>query len=129
MPPWSTPATTCRPRGKARRTSACTTCPTSRPFALLDASATCDLAAGTLTLAVVDRDPDQSQAATIDLGSAEARRGIEVSEVSGPDVAAMNSFERPDVVGVRDRPLELGGRSFEHKFPACSLSVLRMRLR
>jgi hypothetical protein len=41
----------------------------------------------------------------------------------------MNTFERPDVVGVRDLRLELGGRSFEHEFPARSLSVLRMRLR
>jgi alpha-N-arabinofuranosidase len=97
------------------------------PFALLDATATCDAAAGTLTLAVVNRDRDRSHVATIDLGGAKVSGGAEVSEVSGPDIAAMNSFEHPDVVGVRERRLEQGGGSFDHEFPARSLSVLRMR--
>jgi alpha-L-arabinofuranosidase len=41
----------------------------------------------------------------------------------------MNSFEHPDVVGVRERRLEAGGSKLEYDFPAHSLSVLRMRLR
>ena len=45
------------------------------PFSLLDATATCDRSAGTLTLAVVNRDKDQSHKATIDLGGAEVAGG------------------------------------------------------
>ena len=99
------------------------------PFALLDATATSDLAAGTLTLAVINRDRDRGHAATIDLGGAEVTGGLQVSEVTGPDVGAMNSFERPDVVGVRERQVDLKGGRLEYEFPARSLSVLRMRLR
>ena len=99
------------------------------PFAMLDASAACDLAAGTLTLFVVNRDRDRSHAATIDLAGAEISGAVQVSEVNGPDVAAMNSFEHPDVVGARERRLEPGGGKLEYDFPAHSLSVLRMRLR
>jgi alpha-N-arabinofuranosidase len=99
------------------------------PFAMLDASATCDVAAGTLTLFVVNRDRDRSHATTIGLAGAEISGAVQVSEVNGPDVAAMNSFEHPDVIGARERRLEPGGGKLEYDFPAHSLSVLRMRLR
>ena len=96
-------------------------------FALLDATATCDAAGGTLTLAVVNRDRDKSHAATIDFGGAKVSGGVQISEVSGPDIAAMNSFEHPDVVGVRERRLEKGSGAFDYEFPARSLSILRMK--
>ncbi len=99
------------------------------PVAMLDASATCDVAAGALTLFDVNRDRDRSHAATIDLAGAKISGAVQVSEVNGSGVAAMNSFELPDVVGVRERRLEAGGNKLEYDFPANSLSVLRMRLR
>ena len=40
----------------------------------------------------------------------------------------MNSFEHPDVVGVRERRLEQGGSSFDYEFPARSLTILRMKV-
>jgi alpha-N-arabinofuranosidase len=84
---------------------------------------------GALRLFVVNRDRGRNHAATIDLAGAEISGAVQVSEVNGPDVAAMNSFERPDVVGVRERRLEAAGSKLEYDFPAHSLSVLRMRLR
>src|SRR5262245_3925258 len=99
------------------------------PFALLDATATCDDAGTTLTLAVVNRDKDRSHVATIDLGTAQATGSVEVSEVTGPSVEAKNSFEHPDTVGVRDRRLDLKGSRFDYEFPARSLSVLRFSVR
>ena len=98
------------------------------PFPLLDATATCDEAAKTLTLAVVNRDKDQGHKATIDLGGARIVGGVAVAEVTGPDITATNSFERPDAVGVRERRLEAEGGRLDHEFPARSVSVLRMRL-
>ncbi len=98
------------------------------PFALLDATATCDDAGTTLTLAVVNRDKDHSHVATIDLGSAQAMEGVEISEVTGPSIEAMNSFERRDTVGVRERRVDANGSRFDYEFPARSLSVLRLRL-
>jgi alpha-N-arabinofuranosidase len=99
------------------------------PFSLLDATATCDKAAGTLTLAVVNRDKDQSHKATIDLGGAEVAGGLQVSEVTGPDVGSTNSFEQPNLVGVRERQVDAKGGRLDYEFPARSVSVLRMRLR
>jgi len=99
------------------------------PVPLLDATATCDAAAGLLTLAVIHRDRDRGHTATIELGGAVMTGGLQVSEVSGPDVGATNSFERPSVVGVKERRVELPGGKLEHEFPARSLSVLRMRVR
>ena len=99
------------------------------PFSLLDATATCDDAGKTLTLAVVNRDKDRGHVATIDLGSAQTTGGIEVSEVTGPSVASKNSFERPDTVGVRERRVDARGSRLDYEFPARSLSVLRLGLR
>jgi alpha-L-arabinofuranosidase len=48
-----------------------------------------------------------------------------VAEVNGPDVAAVNSFENPRAVDVREHRRALEGRRFEHRFPAHSVSVLR----
>jgi alpha-L-arabinofuranosidase len=99
------------------------------PFSLLDATATCDSAGGTLTLAVVNRDRDQSHKTTIDLGGAEIAGGLQVSEVTGPDVGATNSFAEPNLVGVRERQVDATGGRLDYEFPARSVSVLRMRLR
>src|SRR5262249_23960754 len=99
------------------------------PFQLLDVTATCDTSGSVLTLAVVNRDKDQGHKATIDLGGAQVTGEIQVSEVTGPDVGAMNSFERPDVVSVRERTVDAPGRTLDYEFPAKSISVLRMRLR
>ncbi len=99
------------------------------PFSLLDASATWDPATGQLTLAVVNRDRERSHLATIDLGGATVTGGLLVSDVTGPDVGAVNSFERPDVVCVQERRREVGGATLDYDFPAHSLSVLRMQVR
>ena len=48
-----------------------------------------------------------------------------MAEVNGPDVAAINSFENPRLVDVRESRVERGGGRFDYEFPAHSLSVLR----
>jgi alpha-N-arabinofuranosidase len=98
------------------------------PFPLLDAVATCDPAGRELTLAVVNRDRDRSHAATIDLVGATASGDVLVSEVNGPDVDAMNSFEHPRAVDVREHRLAASGRQLEHGFAAHSITILRLCL-
>jgi alpha-L-arabinofuranosidase len=99
------------------------------PFSLLDATATCDASAGTLTLCVVNRDEYHGHTAAIDLGRVAVTGDLRVSEVTGPDVEATNSFERPDTVSVTERKVDASGARLDYEFPARSLSVLRMRLR
>ena len=99
------------------------------PFAMLDATATCDAAGGALTLFVVNRDRDSSHTATLDIAGAGVGELVQAFEVNGPDVGSKNSFEHPDVVGARERRLEPRAGKLEYEFPAHSLSVLRMRLR
>ncbi|HEV8616546.1 MAG TPA: alpha-L-arabinofuranosidase C-terminal domain-containing protein, partial [Methylomirabilota bacterium] len=98
------------------------------PFPLLDAVATCDEDGRQLTLAVVNRDRDAAHSAVIELVGAAATGGSVLSEVNGPEVGAMNSFEHPRVVDVKDRKLDVSGRQFEYKFPAHSVTVLRTTL-
>jgi len=97
------------------------------PFTLLDATATCDAAGRTVTVAVVNRDRDRPHPATVDLGDAEAVQ-VDLAEVNGPDVGATNDFDAPDRVRATERSLPLRGRRLEHVFPAHSVSVLRLRL-
>jgi alpha-N-arabinofuranosidase len=98
------------------------------PFPLLDAVATSDPAGRQVTLAVINRDREHGHPATIRLADGAAARGIAASVVDGPDVTAVNSFEQPDRVTVRESTLDVGGARFEHTFPAHSVTVLRLAL-
>jgi alpha-L-arabinofuranosidase len=81
-----------------------------------------------LTLAVVNRDPERDHTATVDLGDAAATGGIAVAEVNGSDVGAVNSFESPRAVDVRETWVAVEGRRFPYRFPAHSLTVLRFKV-
>jgi alpha-L-arabinofuranosidase len=99
------------------------------PFTFLDAAATCDERGRHITLAVVNRDRERDHVATIDLGGTGATGAVMVAEVNGPNAASVNSFEAPDVVGVRERRSEVVGGCLEYRFPAHSISVLRFETR
>jgi len=77
---------------------------------------------------VVNRHHQRDLAATLDLGGGAARGAVRAWEVNGPDVSAMNSFEAPRVVDVRERSLSVSGARLEHTFPAHSITVLRIEL-
>ncbi len=96
------------------------------PFKLLDAVATCDLTGRQVTLAVVNRDREREHRTTIQLVGGSARAGVSVSEVNGAGPEAMNSFEHPEAVGVREQRMNLGGSTFEYVFPAHSVTLLRL---
>ncbi|PYM12239.1 MAG: alpha-N-arabinofuranosidase [Candidatus Rokuibacteriota bacterium] len=98
------------------------------PFQLLDAAATCDETGRTLTLAVVNRDRERDLPATVDLGSATVTGAMDVWEVNGPDVSAMNSFDAPQTVDVRASRVERRGARFDYTFPAHSVTVARLPL-
>ena len=98
------------------------------PFAMLDATATCDAGGTRLTLAVVNRDRERGHRATIELGEAAIKDDGLVAEVNGASVDATNSFETPRAVDVRETRLAARGHRFEHEFPAHSISVLRVPL-
>ncbi|HEX5418057.1 MAG TPA: alpha-L-arabinofuranosidase C-terminal domain-containing protein [Chloroflexota bacterium] len=98
------------------------------PFPLLDVSASRDAAGKQLTIAVVNRDPANALATTIQLGDAVAAEAA-IAEVNGPDVKAANSFEQPNLVAVRETTRALGESAFIHTFPAHSVTVLRLTLR
>src|SRR5262245_44610097 len=99
------------------------------PFALLDATATCDAAGRALTLAVINRDRERPHAAVVALSGATVAGRVAVAEVNGPEVSATNSFEAPTRVDVRERQLDATGARFEYTFPAHSVTVLRLPLR
>ncbi len=94
------------------------------PFKLLDAAATCDAAGRQITLAVVNRDRDQAQKATIQFTDA-ILSDVRVAQVNGEGPEVVNTFDRPDAIQVREDRMTLGGSSFAYVFPAHSVSVLR----
>jgi alpha-N-arabinofuranosidase len=97
------------------------------PFDLLDVSATRDAAGRDLTLVVVNRDPDREVETSVQLTDATFDGNATAYEVTGPHPKAANSFkEQP--VGVSEHPLEASGSSFEHRFPPCSITVLRLAI-
>ncbi|MFI5341744.1 MAG: alpha-N-arabinofuranosidase [Candidatus Methylomirabilales bacterium] len=98
------------------------------PFKLLDAVATCDPTGRQITLGVVNRDRDRDHKVTIQFTGGSARSGVDVAEVNGAGPEAMNSFDHPDAVGVREHRMNLGGSGFDYTFPAHSVTVLRLEL-
>jgi alpha-N-arabinofuranosidase len=97
------------------------------PFDLLDVSATCDAEGLDLTLVVVNRDPEREMVTTIQLADATFEEGATSYEVTGESYGSINSFDR-QAVGVSERSVQTGGQSFEHSFPACSVTILRAGL-
>jgi alpha-N-arabinofuranosidase len=93
------------------------------PFDLLDVSATCDAAGRVLTLVVVNRDPERNIVTTVHLADSTFEGDATAYEVTGESPGSFNDFDR-QAVGVSERSVETGGDSFEHSFPACSITVL-----
>jgi len=99
------------------------------PFGLVDAVATTDAHQRELTVALVNRDRDRAQPATLVLAGAALSGAATAWEVNGPNVTAINSFEAPRAVDVRERKIETGPGGLEMMLPAHSLTVLRGGLR
>jgi alpha-N-arabinofuranosidase len=95
------------------------------PFKLLDAVATCDTTGRQVTLAVVNRDKDRGHKATIQFAGGGAPSSVTVAEVNGAGPEAMNSFDHPDAVGVREHRMNLTGSHPDYLFPAHSITLLR----
>jgi alpha-N-arabinofuranosidase len=96
------------------------------PFALLDVTATCDVEGREITLAVVNRDRDRAISSTIQVTGQAIGSQLLVDEVNGDDPAAVNSFEHPAAVGVRERRIAGGGDRLTYAFPAHSVTVMRI---
>jgi alpha-L-arabinofuranosidase len=95
------------------------------PFPLLDTVATRQEGGRAVSVAVVNRHRERDLTATLDLGGASIAGPVKVGEVNGPDVSAMNSFEAPRAVDVRERQATGQGPRLEYVFPAHSVTVLR----
>jgi alpha-N-arabinofuranosidase len=94
------------------------------PFEVLDVSASKD--GDGLTIAVVNRDPENAVEADIQLTDSAFSGEIEVYEVNGPDPTSTNSFDEQNV-GVRRSSTGADGSTLSYTFPAHSLTVLKAR--
>ncbi|PZR97326.1 MAG: alpha-N-arabinofuranosidase [Candidatus Nephthysia bennettiae] len=98
------------------------------PFRLLDVSATYRPQEGVLALAAVNRGRDSALDAELRFADgAEAVSG-KVFEVSGESPDSRNSFSDPEAVAVRSRDFAECGSVLRHRFPAHSMTVLRLQL-
>jgi alpha-N-arabinofuranosidase len=98
------------------------------PFKLLDVAATRDPDSRRLTLAVVNRSPDQAVRATVSLEGAVVSGEVVAHLVTAASPEAGNSFEHPDEVTVRDTRTSTKAQEFEHEFPPHSFTLLDVEL-
>jgi alpha-L-arabinofuranosidase len=80
-----------------------------------------------LTLVVVNRDPEREIQTTIQLADSTLEGNAKAYEVTGEGSGSINDFDR-QAVGVSERSVQPGGHTFEHSFPACSVTLLGARL-
>jgi alpha-N-arabinofuranosidase len=99
------------------------------PFSLIDAVASCDEAGREITVALVNRDRERDQPATIEVAGADVAGGVDGWEVNGPEVGATNSFEHPARVDVRERRATARSGWLDYVCPAHSITLLRLRAR
>jgi alpha-L-arabinofuranosidase len=96
------------------------------PFDLLDAVAVMDSGAGALTLAVVNRDLTEDIEATILIADTGRPLGGVAYEINADTVNTVNTVDAPDGITVVERGgVSLGPGSI-YRFPAHSLTVLRL---
>jgi len=96
------------------------------PFDCLDVSATCNPETRTLTLCVVNRDPENDLPTELVLRGGQATGQGEVYEVNGESPAVRNSFERPEAVSVSHNTWLARGARLTYDFPAHSVTVLKL---
>lgn len=94
----------------------------------LDVSATLDAGAKRLAVFVVNRSPDQELATEILLDAGRFAGPVTVQVINGPDVKAVNSFDHPHAVGVRESSQQASGSRFETGFEPHSVTALSFDL-
>jgi alpha-N-arabinofuranosidase len=99
------------------------------PFSLIDAVASVDGAGREISIALVNRDRDRDLTASIALAGVQVGEAIRGWEVNGPDVEAMNSFEHPRRVDVREIRATAWSGGLDYVCPAHSITILRLTLR
>jgi alpha-N-arabinofuranosidase len=98
------------------------------PFQLLDVAATCDTERRHLTVSVVNRDPDHTVNARINLHGAVAAGALVVHEVNGERPDVVNTFEHPDQVTAHHSERHGDGDHIDMDFPAHSLCLIEVEL-
>lgn len=95
------------------------------PFPYLDVSATCDPAARTVTVCVVNRHLERTLSTELFLFGGTPRGQGTIFEIRAtPD--ARNSFAQPDAIQVQKFPWPVQGDHLRYDFPAHSVTVLKM---
>jgi alpha-N-arabinofuranosidase len=99
------------------------------PFLLIDAAATADETGHEISVALVNRDRDRDLTVTLEVAGADVAGPVRVWEVNGPEVGAMNSFEQPRRVDVRESRATARSGGLDHVCPAHSITMLRLTAR
>ena len=99
------------------------------PFTLLDAAASWDEAGREISVMLVNRDRDRDLTATVEVAGADVAGPVRVWEVNGPEVGAMNSFEQPRRVDVRESRATARSGGLDYVCPAHSITILRLTAR
>ncbi len=97
------------------------------PFKLLDAVAVTDSDAGTLTLAVVNRDLTRNMEAAVEIADVACPVPGAAYEIYASTVGTVNSEEAPRAVTVTERGAVSLGSTSTYRFPAHSLTLLRLQ--
>lgn len=96
------------------------------PFQVLDVAVTRDEARSTLTVAVVNRDPEHAVQTTFEIRDVAVAGEVDVHTVTGAGPQSVNDFSDPQAVAPTSAHVVLGGGELCFTFPPCSLTVLRI---
>jgi alpha-N-arabinofuranosidase len=99
------------------------------PFKALDACATTDAAGHEIIIAVINRDCERAIPTTFHLSDIAVQPEATIYEVNGSGPNAVNSFEEPQAVTVRESRHTFSDGTISYTFPAHSLTLLHLYVR
>jgi alpha-N-arabinofuranosidase len=96
---------------------------------LLDVAASLDEQGRRVSVYIVNRDPDGPRDVAIDLGDARPRQDVEIHTITGPDAAAVNTWDEPERVAATVSHGSMGpGSRLSVTLPPLSVTALILNL-
>ncbi len=99
------------------------------PFKALDVSATTDADGREITVAVINRERERALSTTFYFSEIALQPEATIYEVNGSHPNAVNSFEEPQAVTVRESRHTFSDGTISYTFPAHSLTLLHLYVR
>jgi len=95
----------------------------------LDASATLSRSKDKLYIAAVNYHKEEDIECSISLEGFSLKEEAKIYELNGPDVMAVNDFDNPERISIKDKTIKNISPGFDYVFPAHSATIIELKIK